>query len=264
MTFQLAGRAPEIYETVMVPLWFGRWAEALVDTLDLVPGETVLDVACGTGVTTRLADGRVAPGGHVIGLDVNAGMIAKARELSAGQDIAWLEKDVCDSGLGDDAVDVVLSQHGYHYFPDKPGALQEFARVLRPGGRMALSIWDGHSPYTRAVCAAVERHISPEIAARQRAQRQTPPAAALAEQLEQAGFADVRIERQELAIDVPPARDFVPLHLGSMPIADAFGALPADARQALIDDVETGMAPFVVGDRMIYPDAVHVAMGTAA
>jgi ubiquinone/menaquinone biosynthesis C-methylase UbiE len=262
MTFQLAGSAAEIYEKVMVPLWFGRWAEALVERLALRPGETVLDVACGTGVTTRLAHRQVAPEGRVTGLDLNAAMLAKARELAAGQDIAWLEADACDSGLGSATVDVVMSQHGYHYFPDKPGALREFRRVLVPGGRMALSIWDGHSPYTRAVCAAVERHISPEIARRQRSQRMTPSATELADQLRGAGFSDVRVERQELAISVPPAREFVPLHLGSMPIAGAYHALPDDRKRALIDDVENDLGAWADGGRLVYPDAVHVAMAT--
>ena len=262
MTFQLAGEAAEIYETVMVPLWFGRWAEVLIDRLALRPGENVLDVACGTGVTTRLACDRVVPGGQVTGLDNNAAMLTKARELSAGLDIAWLGKDVCDSGLEPGSVDVVMAQHGYHYFPDKAAALAEFRRVLVPGGRMAFSIWDGHSPYTKAICAAVERHISPEIAARQRSQRETPTAAQLEEQVRDAGFVDVRVERHELVISVPPPREFVPLHLGSMPIADAFLALSEDSRQKLIDDVESDLAACIDGGRLTYPDAVHMAMGT--
>jgi len=261
MTFQLASNAPDIYEKVMVPLWFGRWADALIDVLALRPGENVLDVACGTGVTTRMAQDKVAPGGTVKGLDVNASMIAKAKELSAGQEIEWLERDAADSGLGSETIDVVISQHGYHYFPDKPAALAEFQRVLAPGGRMGLSIWDGHSPYTKAVCMAVERHISPEISDKQRAQRQTPSADELADQLSEAGFSEVAIVRQELSIDVPAARAFVPLHLGSMPIADAFDALPDDRKAALIEEVETEMAPYARGDRLVYPDAVHVALG---
>ena len=76
MTFQLAGNGPNIYEEVMVPLWFGRWAEALVEQASLVSSELVLDVACGTGVTTRLAKSKVGPSGQVDGLDINAPMIA--------------------------------------------------------------------------------------------------------------------------------------------------------------------------------------------
>lgn len=52
MTFQLAGDSPDIYEKVMVPLWFERRADALIDVLALRPGGNVLDAACGMGVET--------------------------------------------------------------------------------------------------------------------------------------------------------------------------------------------------------------------
>lgn len=261
MTFQLAGSGAETYERVMVPLWFGRWAEALVDLVALRPSERVLDVACGTGVTTRLAKAKVGDSGRVDGLDINATMLSQARELAAELDIGWIESDVVDSGLPDASYEVVLSQHGYHYFPDKPGALREFLRLLTPGGRLAFSVWDGHSAYTRAICAAVERHISPEIAGKQRSQRETPSAMELAAEVRAAGFLDVDVVRQELMIDVPLAPEFVPLHLGSMPIAGAFIALDDDARARLIDDVADALSDHVEGDRIVYPDAVHVATG---
>lgn len=52
MTFQLAGDSPDVYEKIMVPLWFERRADALIDVLALRPGENVLDVVCGMGVET--------------------------------------------------------------------------------------------------------------------------------------------------------------------------------------------------------------------
>ncbi|MBB4024075.1 MULTISPECIES: class I SAM-dependent methyltransferase [Rhodobacterales] len=261
MTFQLVGSGPQIYEEVMVPLWFGRWAEELVDLLSPQASESVLDVACGTGVTTRLAKKRVGTGGRVDGLDINAPMLAKAKELADGLDVNWIESDVCDSGLPPETYDVIMSQHGYHYFPDKPGALREFWRLLAPGGRMAFSIWDGHSPYTNAICAAVESHISPEIAKKQRSQRETPSADDLREQVRSAGFSDVSIRRQELMIEVPLASEFVPLHLGSMPIAGAFIALSEEAQTALVEDVANALSGYAKGARLVYPDAVHVAIG---
>lgn len=245
----------------MVPLWFGRWAEALVELASLRASERVLDVACGTGVTTRLAKSKVGPSGRVDGLDINAPMLATARELAGDLDIRWIESDVCGSGLPSGSYDVILSQHGYHYFPDKPKALREFLRLLVPGGRLAFSIWDGHSPYTAALCAAVARHISPEIAEKQRSQRQTPGAEELKQQVEDQGFSDVTVQRQELMIAVPLAPEFVPLHLASMPIAGAFHALEEDARNALIQEVAKELDGFVVGDRLVYPDAVNVVIG---
>lgn len=261
MSFQLSGSAPEIYEQTMVPLWFGRWARALLGVVSLEHGESVLDAACGTGVTTRLAKHDVGAKGRVDGLDINAPMLTRARELAADQDITWIESDVTNTGLPSDCYDAVISQHGYHYFPDKPAALREFRRVLAPDGRLAFSIWDGHSPYTKALCAAVEKHISPEIAQMQRGQRQTPSVQTLTRALVDAEFESVTVERQELTIKVPLAHEFVPLHLGSMPIAGAFQALTDDEKALLVDDVEIALSEHVEGNQIVYFDAVNVAIG---
>ena len=253
--------APEIYENTMVPLWFGRWAETLLTSVSLKTGETVLDVACGTGVTTRIARRDVGSGGRVTGLDINAAMLAKARELAADMDIIWMESDVIETGLPDDSFNVVISQHGYHYFPDQPAALKEFYRVLAPSGRIAMSIWDGHSAYTKALCAAVEKFISPEIAKKQRRQRETPSADRLIASVSEAGFRNVNVARQQLLIKVPLATKFVPLHLGSMPIANAFQSLPDEEKEALIADVADTLRGLVVGDQIVYSDAVNVVTG---
>lgn len=245
----------------MVPFWFGRWAEELVSALQLQANEQVLDIACGTGVTTRMARKAVGLNGIVDGLDVNNSMLSKAKEMAEGSGIGWIEGDITNSDIPSSKYDVVLSQHGYHYFPDKHGALTEILRFLKPGGRMAFSIWDGHSPYTSAICDAVERYISPEVAAKQRSQRTTPTAQELETQVCSAGFSDVRVERQELMIDVPLAVEFVPIHLGSMPIAGAFAALDQAAQNSLISEVSQAMQPFVFGDRMVYADAVNVVYG---
>ena len=272
MSFQLSGSGPEIYENTMVPLWFGRWADALLSLVSLQPGETVLDVACGTGVTTRLAKRHVSTGhvtghvtgqvtGQVTGLDINAAMLAKAREMANGMDITWMESDVVETGLPPDSFDAIISQHGYHYFPDKPAALKEFHRILAPSGRIALSIWDGHSAYTKALCAAVEKAISPDVAQKQRSQRETPSADQLMAQVAKAGFQDVAVTRQVLSIKIPLATEFVPLHLGSMPIAGAFHQLSDQDKHALIEDVAQSLTAYVKGDHIVYPDAVNVVTG---
>jgi len=259
--FQLTDSAPKIYENVMVPLWFGRWAEALLELVAIQPGEAVLDVACGTGVTTRLADAAAGKSGHVTGLDISAPMLAVARDLAANSAITWIESDVSDIDLKSHSFNSVISQHGYHYFPDKPRALIEFHRLLAPKGRIAISIWEGHSAYTLALCSAVEKHISSEIANKQRGQRETPSAEELATALTDAGFNNVSVQTQTLDICVPAPRNFVTLHLGSMPIAAAFIGLSDIKKDRLISDVEEALSGFTQGNQLVYPDSVNVAIG---
>ncbi|PWJ22271.1 class I SAM-dependent methyltransferase [Jannaschia seohaensis] len=261
MSFQLTGRGPEIYETVMVPLWFGRWAEALLDLVAPAPGERILDLACGTGITTRSLRDRVGPTGRVTGLDINAGMLAQARTLAPGSDIDWLESDVAEISLADASFDAVISQHGLHYFPEPAAALGEIRRLLVPGGRTAHSIWVGHSPYTEALCRALEPHLSPETVAKQRSQRETPAPDVLSALLDAAGFREIAVHRQELEIDVPEPAEFVPLHIASMPIAGAVAALPYAARAAIADEVTSRLADRIRNGRLRYPDAVNVVTG---
>lgn len=261
MSFQLSGSAPEIYENTMVPLWFGPWAEALLELVFLKTDESVLDVACGTGVTTRIAKREVGENGHVTGLVIYAGMLAKARDLASDMDITWMESDVVGTGLQSDNFNAIISQHGYHYFPDQPAALEDFFRLLAPSGRIAMSVWDGHSAYTTALCSAVEKYISPEIAKKQRSQRETPSADTLIENVSRAGFQNAAVTRQEVLIKVPLAAEFVPLHLDSMPIANAFYSLPDDKKHALITDVAHALRGNIVGNQVVYPDAVNVVTG---
>lgn len=157
---QIAGA--RAYEALFVPSLIGVYAPIVADAAAIGPGDRVLDVACGTGVLTREAAARVGPGGHVAGLDANAGMLAVARDLPAsapdgaavaGRDpnrapdapIEW-HQGVADSlPFPDGRFDAVVCQFGLMFFPDRRAAIREMRRVLRPGGRIAIAVWDGLS-----------------------------------------------------------------------------------------------------------------------
>jgi SAM-dependent methyltransferase len=79
--WQIAGNAAETYEHALVPAVFAPWAPQVVALANPRPGDRVLDIACGTGVVTRLAAQHVGRTGNVIGLDLNPGMLAFAASL---------------------------------------------------------------------------------------------------------------------------------------------------------------------------------------
>ena len=81
----------EIYQREMVPAIFARWAPDMSELAQVCAAERVLDVACGTGVVTRLVAARVGPSGRAVGLDLNPVMLAAARAGASKLDIEWVE-----------------------------------------------------------------------------------------------------------------------------------------------------------------------------
>jgi SAM-dependent methyltransferase len=162
---QITGTPGEVYEQQMVPAIFARWAPLVADAAGLQAGERVLDLACGTGALTRVVADRVGAGGRVVGVDLSAGMLARARAGSSGQ-IELLQGDATALPLPDACFDAVVCQQGFQFFSDKPAALREIRRVLVGGGSLTLAVWRGieQSPGFRVLQEALARHVSPENA----------------------------------------------------------------------------------------------------
>jgi SAM-dependent methyltransferase len=141
------------YEDLYIPGLFQEWVEPVLDAAGVAPGDDVLDIACGTGVLARGAADRVGSDGRVAGIDPGPGMLAAARDLAPG--IEWKEAVAEDLPFGDASFDAVVSQFGMMFFADRAKAVQEMLRVLRPGGRMAVAVWDSLER-TRAYALAVQ------------------------------------------------------------------------------------------------------------
>jgi arsenite methyltransferase len=109
---------------------------------ELHEGETVLDLGSGGGIDVLLSARRVGPSGKAYGLDMTDEMLdlARANQAKAGaENVEWLKGHIEQIPLADEAVDVVISNCVINLSADKPAVLREAARVLRPGGRFAVS-----------------------------------------------------------------------------------------------------------------------------
>lgn len=139
-TGQVNASAAEVYEEFFLPALFQEWAPRVAAAANIRPGQSVLDVACGTGVLTREVAARVGPNGSVVGLDVNEGMLAVAnREAPA---IGWRLGTAEALPFENERFDAVVSQFGLMFFTDRRAALTEMMRVLRSGGHLAVAVWD--------------------------------------------------------------------------------------------------------------------------
>jgi len=145
------------YEEFFLPALFNQWTPHVLNAAQVDPGQKVLDVACGTGVLARAALARVSPGGSVAGLDLNPGMLAVAAKVEPR--IAWRQGMAESLPYSDESFDVVVSQFGLMFFPDRLAAVREIHRVLVSEGRLAVAVWDSldHIPGYAAEVALVER-----------------------------------------------------------------------------------------------------------
>jgi len=172
-------------EAVMASLGCGN-PTALVD---LQPGQTVLDLGSGGGIDVLLSAKRVGPTGKVYGLDMTDEMLALAREnqrKAGAENVEFLRGTIESVPLPDSSVDVIISNCVINLSSDKDAVLREAFRVLKPGGRFAVSdvIIRGDVP------AEVRRSLELWVGCVAGALEEGEYAA----KLHAAGFADVELE----------------------------------------------------------------------
>lgn len=254
----------ERYERDLVPELFEPWARDLVDLAAPRPGERILDVACGTGVVARAAAPRVGPSGTVTGIDVNADMLALARDLCAGlrPPITWKLANALDTGLPDAAFDVVFCQQGFQFFGDRAGVARELRRLAAPGSRVALSVWcddawPGYAPFEEAF----RRHLpgTPEAAGFVRAIFGLTDPDELHGLLTGAGFGEVEIHRKARPIRYPSPRAWAEAFFGAAPVPGLSTLDPA-VRARIIGDAVAGLEACVEDGRLALPAATNMAL----
>jgi len=182
-----------------------QWRERAVDRAEVGPGSDALDVCCGTGDLTLALRRRIGPDGRVVGCDFSEPMLEIARRKSGEEGLAvefgWA--DALDLPYGDASFDAVTVGFGARNLADLQKGLGEIARVLRPGGRLAIleitrpqreplstffSLWfDRLVPVLGAVAGDQDAYsYLPESV------RSFPQPEALAAMIERAGFAEIR------------------------------------------------------------------------
>ena len=141
----------------------GPVGTAIVERLGIADDQQHLDIAAGTG-EPGLTVARLAPRGHVVLTDLAAEMLDIATRRASAQGITNVETRVCsadDLPFGDAAFDSISVRFGYMFFPDLAKATAEFARVLKPGGRLCSSVWagPGENPWTTIAMQAIAAEV---------------------------------------------------------------------------------------------------------
>lgn len=233
----------QIYESYMVPVLFGPWATHLIECADPQPGQRILDVACGTGIVARQIAARLGPQAQVTGLDLNPQMLAVAQSTAAqqGLTIDWREGRAEQLPFARDSFDVVLCQFGLMFFSDRPAALAEIHRVLKPAGRLYLNTWQGldRHPFYATLHRVIQQRIGESALQSIFA---LGDADELRRLLRAAGFESVAINARSQLARFPNPEGFL---AGEIAVDTAaiptMQTLDATARQAILEAISSDM-----------------------
>jgi ubiquinone/menaquinone biosynthesis C-methylase UbiE len=214
-------------------------AVALLDAARLAPGLRVLDLASGPGLLARAAAARVGDAGLAIASDISQG------QLQCCPDLPRVAADGEALPFAEASVDRVLCGLGLMFFPDEDAALREMRRVLRPAGRIALSVWAqaAEVPLIECALSCMRRLLPPPKVARPSIFR-CGDQEWLQRRLASADFHDIEIRPLEFSVAFADAASY---WQGFLDIAgganESLARLPAEKREALAAGVAEELAP---------------------
>jgi ubiquinone/menaquinone biosynthesis C-methylase UbiE len=219
----------EMQDVVLAPV-----SAALLDRARVARGERVIDIGCGCGATAIELAERVGPQGRVIGLDISAPMLERARERAPGNlPLQLILADATVHPFEVGATDLLFSRFGVMFFADPVLSFANMRKALRPGGRMAFAAWrePRKNPWMIVPLQEAYKHVPrlPEVAP------DDPGPFAFASEdrvqriLKEAGFTGIAMEPVELTVDLAAGRGLEAAVNGALAIGPVSRALEGQA-----------------------------------
>ena len=250
-----AGRG---YESLFVPALFAQWTKHLIEAAGIRKGSHVLDIACGTGVLARHALSTTGPSGRVVGADPAPGMLAAAKEIEPGID--WVLCGAESLELDDETVDSVISQFGMMFFQDRQKSANEMFRVLKPGGSLAIAVWNSveQNPAYSDIISVLQEQVGTEAADALRLPYSLGNADEVAAVLGDSGFTGISVETKVEPARFPSSRHMVEAELrGWLPLFDIF-LDEAKIKDVLIESDKTLSKYAESSGEAVFPTSAHV------
>jgi ubiquinone/menaquinone biosynthesis C-methylase UbiE len=208
------------------------------------PGLRVLDIATGTGLSAEAALAGVGATGHVTAADLSPAMAEKARErLGKAPNVSVSVEDGQALSFPDRSFDAVLCNLGLMFFPDPVRGLLEFRRMLRPGGRAAISVNTVvQRSYNHQINVIIARHV-PSLTAAVTRTYALGEASRLQSLFSRAGFEDIETHTVKHTFLLPSFDAYYgPFERGGASTGQALAGLPEDVRRAVREEVRRDLA----------------------
>ena len=246
------------YEELFVPALFREWAPRLIEAAKISSGQRVLDVACGTGIVAREAAGKVGPQGSVVGLDLNALMLAVAAQRAPR--VSWKMGNAESLPFRDGSFDAVCCQFGLMFFVNRAAALKEMLRVMARGGRLVLAVWDRleNNPGYAAFVTLLERIAGDQAAAALRFPFVLGQKTELAALLKASGIGAAEITTHRGTARFPSLKAMVEADLrGWLPLVGVI--LPEEQIQLTVTAAEQELRQFIASDgTAVFDTSAHL------
>jgi len=254
--FRLTQAAAQKYDKHSVPAMFGPLAQATLAKMQLPENAHIIDVACGTGALTREIASRLKGNGRIIGADLNETMteLAEQQHPTDAHVATYVASDVCELPFDDADFDIAFCQQGLQFFPDKPAALAEIRRVLKPTGELKLTCWSAISPFNGALSEALADHVGEAASNKAKAPFSFRDGDVIANFLEAAGFSIKA--HQKIVLQ----RRFESLaeQIMALPVEKDLSEAGEKIAQAVIVDVAAKLEKYADNNVFVVPQEAHL------
>ena len=246
--------------------------DILIDRAKPEAGERIIDVGCGSGASSMAFAHKVAPSGHVLGVDVSGPMLARARQSAlADLPVEFVLADATVYPLEPARFDLLASRFGVMFFADPALSFTNMRKALKPSGRVAFACWrePRENPFFMAPLMAAYKHV-PKLP--QQGPEDPGPFAFASEErvrriLGAAGFAGIEMEACNLALDAAIGGGLdgalqSALEIG--PVSRALEGQPEDVRAAVAQSIREALTPYAKGDAVLLPASIWIVTARAS
>jgi len=247
-------------------------SELLIDRARAKAGDRIVDVGCGCGATSIAFAQNVGGSGHVLGVDISAPMLARARQIApAGLPVDFVLADATVYPFDPASIDLLVSRFGVMFFAEPTLSFANMRKALRPSGRLAFACWrePRENPWLMTPLQAVYKH-APRLP--QPGPEDPGPFAFASEArvnriLSEAGFSGIGMEACDLSLDVAGGRGIgaaVEAALEIGPAARALDGQPPDVISAATVSIREALKPFARGQSVPLPASVWIVTASAS